>query len=868
MEAATTHLLAALYALAHGLALTGEDGAEVERHGDGLRPELWRETKRLLREADRGPDGTTLDLGFLPLVLRWLGVASEDAFAAEFGVGAAEAIARDRGRLDEIAGALESPGAPGSEELGLQLTVAWTRRGMVLMQARPQEGSAAVEALERAVGHYPWEDDAQYRQLLESLGLACEAGGDSARQRIVHRQIQAFDREAESAAELGDAYGTAALVISVLWCTTHDDLLLDAERGIEPWIKASPVVWARVRASVEAGDLEGVPIPLATYVAWTGDDSMDSEQLRRALDASAWLLPEMLDYVERLWGQLASGRLPSVPAAHHVQAAARLRRSRLQRMWDPLPAERRNIFYEARQGARRAATLERVELIYRMQGLFLEFSLHEPAAVVAVWLDRAGDAESQGRREEERVALERAVELARDEVHHRVAREHAQICFASWLWRRGEPDEARGRLLPLEVPQATELRAQIEAREPQRAALRAAEELSARRGDVESACAVALAQGRAGHRARGEQLARALCREHPEAPMAWMTLARLLFEHGRYRDAVEPAVRASLRAVAETGVGGGPGSVLLARIFARIGSDGRARGGAIALAAIEAHPTQALLAPDELADLVRIAEDGGAPIGSCRRGDDFVSGADTGGEAPGEWLGQATARRWHGLPAPDAPAWLARLAETGRAAPAELARFMVERCEALQYWRLLVGRSLFGSLDLEAERGLFRRAQALAEGVHELCIAAEVAKGAGRAGASLGWVGASSGEEVERAVHWDPHLEAIARTFGLIGAVRLHASEVAQAMFFAPEEEVPERERLVVLATLEAERFFWARWLAAQESLHDLAVGLPDGCSVVTHARLQPILELAADGSFDAVSSAAWATRWHDAERR
>ena len=99
MEAATTHLLAALYALAHGLALTGEDGAEVERHGDGLRPELWRETKRLLREADRDPDGTTLDLRFLPLVLRWLGVASEDAFAAEFGGGAAEAIARDCGRL-------------------------------------------------------------------------------------------------------------------------------------------------------------------------------------------------------------------------------------------------------------------------------------------------------------------------------------------------------------------------------------------------------------------------------------------------------------------------------------------------------------------------------------------------------------------------------------------------------------------------------------------------------------------------------------------------------------------------------------------------------------------------------------------------
>ena len=505
--------------------------------------------------------------------------------------------------------------------------------------------------------------------------------------------------------------------------------------------------------------------------------------------------------------------------------------------------------------------------IYRMQGLFVEFSLHEPAAVVAVWLDRAGDAESQGRREEERVALERAVELAREEGHHRVAREHAQICFASWLWRRGEPDEASGRLLRLEVPQAPELRAQIEAREPQRAALREAEELSARRGDVESACAVALAHGRAGHRARGEQLARALCRSHPEAPMAWMTLARLLFEHGRYRDAVEPAVRASLRAVAETGVGGGPGSVLLARIFARIGSDGRARGGAIALAAIEAHPTQALLAPDELADLVRIAEDGGAPIGSCRRGDDFVSGADTGGEAPGEWLGQATARRWHGLPAPDAPAWIARLAEAAPEAPAELARFVAERFEALQHWRLLVGQSLFGSVpDLEAERRLFSRARALGEAVHELCIEAEVATGAGRAGASLGSAELMSAEPVERAVHWDPHLEAIARTFGLIGVVRLRASELAQARLFG-DEDLPERERLVVLATLEAERFFWVRWIAEQEPLLDLALG-SQGCSAGTVARLEPILELAADGSFDAVSSAAWATRWHDAERR
>ena len=862
MATATTHVLIALYAHSHRIGLTAEDVAELDRDAPCLSPALWQATKELLVDADRGPDGTTLDLGFLPLVLRWLGLADEDAFVAEFGVGVAESIEHDRGRLAEIAGALESPGAPGSEELGLQLTVAWTRRGMVLMQARPQAAAAAVEALERAVVHYPRED-AQYRQLLESVVLACEACGDWERQGIVHGQIQDFDREVESRAELAEVHTTAALVLSIIWCVAHDDFLLADERGIEPWVHPSPEVWARVRASVEAGDLEGVPIPHRTYVVWTAGNRMDSERLRRCLEvsASAGLLAEMLPEVERLWSATPGGRLAASPASRHVHAAARLRRARLEQTWVPLPGERQTIFYEVHQGARRPATLQRLELIGRIQDLLLGGSLDDPISVQAVWLDRAAECESRGAHEAERVSLMRAGALMRDE--DPAVRDYTVVCCASWLWRMGEVDEASSRLVRLEAHEARELLARIEAKEPQRAALRSAEHRSDRRRDVESSCEVALAHLRAGHSTRAEQLALELCSEHPEEPMTWMTLARLLYEHGRFRDAVGPALGAL-----KTGVGEAPERVLLARTYARIGPDGRAQGGAIALAAIEAHPTQALLAPDELADLVRIAEDGGAPIGSCRRGDDFVSGADTGGEAPGEWLGQATARRWHGLPAPDAPAWLARLAETGRAAPAELARFVAERFEALQHWRLLVGRSLFGSLDLEAERGLFRRAQALAEGVHELCIAAEVAKGAGRAGASLGWVGASSGEEVERAVHWDPHLEAIARTFGLIGAVRLHASEVAQAMFFAPEEEVPERERLVVLATWEAERFFWARWLAAQESLHDLAVGLPDGCSVVTHARLQPILELAADGSFDAVSSAAWATRWHDAERR
>ena len=193
MELATTHLLTALYALAHRIALTEEDVAELERDWPCLTPELWKATRELLGEADRGAAGTTLDLGFVPLVLRWLGLADEAAFGAEFGVGVVPALGRDLGRLGEVAAALESPGAPGDEALGVQLALSWSRRGVCLMQeARPQAAAPAVEALGHAVAHYPWADT-QYRQLMVSFVLACEAAGDWERQGIGYRQIQDFD---------------------------------------------------------------------------------------------------------------------------------------------------------------------------------------------------------------------------------------------------------------------------------------------------------------------------------------------------------------------------------------------------------------------------------------------------------------------------------------------------------------------------------------------------------------------------------------------------------------------------------------------------------------------------------------------------
>ena len=859
MKIATTHLLTAFYSLSHRIALTAEDVAELERDAPCLSPELWQATRQLLADADRGEVGTTLDLGFVALVLRWLGLADEAAFGAEFGVGVVEALGRDLGRLGEVAGALESPGAPGDEALGVQLALSWSRRGVCLMQAHRRAAAPAVEALGHAVAHYPWADT-QYRQLMVSFVLACEAAGDWERQAIGYRQIQDFDREVESRAELAEVHTTAALVLSILWCVAHDDFLLADERGIEPWIHPSPEVWARLCTSVAVGDLGGVPIPLLTYARWTGtgDDSVDSEALRRALAAAAGagLLAEMRRAIERLWDGPPGERLASSPAVTYVQAAARLRRARLEQTWVAVPGERRNIYCEVHQGMRRPATLERLELIHRMHALFLRCALDDPIVVASVWLDRAAEAESGGEHEGERVALLRAMELMRAEVHDPAVREYAVVCYASWLWRQGDVDEARGRLLRLEGRQARDLRALVDAREPEREMLREAERRLGE-GDLESSCEVALAHVRAGHSARAEQLACELCRVHRDEPLAWLTLAKLLFETGRYRDAAGPALRA-----VDIGVTGAVGKVLLARIFSRMGPDGRARGGAVALGLIEAHPTEAQLEREELADLVRIAEDGGAPLWACRRGDDHVSSLGPDADAPPEWLGEAAARRCHGVWGPDAPAWLARLA--AGAAPAELARFVVERFEALLYWRLIVARTVFGAIpDLETERRLYSRAWALGEGMHEICLDTEVSDAVRRAGAALGW--APSAEPVEPAVHWEPHFAAIQAVFGVDGVIRLRASEGAQRSFFS-EFELMEPDRLVVFATFEAERFFWVRWVGQNRALLAPAAG-QEGCSAGTLERLQPLLDLAVDGSFESVSKAAWLTRWHEGER-
>lgn len=460
------------------------------------------------------------------------------------------------------------------------------------------------------------------------------------------------------------------------------------------------------------------------------------------------------------------------------------------------------------------------------------------------------------------MALEQAAQVTRDAEDDPAQRDYGEACLAAALWRAGEPAAARRRLQGLEGPEPSEFLGRIEAAKPERKALRIAEGVARRQGDVASQCAVALAHVRAGHSARGEALANDLCLAHPQDPLAWATLARALHDNGRYRDAVGPA-----RTALEKGYGA-PGSALLARILSHVGPDGRAESTQIAVAAIEAHPVHGALTCADLADLARIAHDAGAPLAVCRLADDYVWRKPD-GERPREWLGAAVARRCHGVWAADAPEWLARLAEPGQDDPADLVRFGVERVEALLYWRLLVGRSVFGCVPgLAAERALSARARGRLADAHGLRMVREVARGADWAGSSLGC--AVFAQAVPPALGWDPHLGPIETRFRFHGAARLRASELAQAEFFGAfgEDGLPEPKALAVLGTFDAERLFWIEWVAEQEVFHDFARVFGGECSTGTRERLKEILRLAPVSDVEEIFSTGWRTRWHEAERR
>ena len=863
MQPATVHLLTAFFALAHRVALTADDEAALDRDGASLSPELWRATVELLHEADRGAPGTRVDIGFEPLLLGWLGVDDEAAFVEAFELGMAGALERDRGALGPLAKAIESGAGP--EALREFLSHVWASRAARLMGELPETAGAAVEALDRAIAGCPCSVPRR-RSLFEAMVVVSEALGDWTRLQDARRWLARLEEE--------DALAyIATQVVFILWCITHDRLLLGFERGLDPGIEPEPAGWARVRAALAKGRYDEVPAPVGTFAAWSLGDGLEERVLRIALGHAAPLLADMARVVELLLGGGRERESLSFDAARLVVDAVVGRRDRVEGGFRALPGERQNLFHEAHQGARRPETMERLAVLHRLNEVLEGCADLKPTAAMAVSVDRAAECESRGEYDQSRAHLEKARELAREIPHDPAVRDYPDVCLAEQRWREGEPGEAgRGVVGPpgapgetgrmaLSGPKASELVRRIKAREPERAALRRAERAARGRGDLQSLCDLAYAHIAAGHVIAAERMANELCRSHPGESLAWTTLARVLEADGRYRDAVAPAREALARGSDEA-----PGRVLLARILSRLGPGGREESAALAVAALETHPEEGRLRSEDLAEAVWIAHAGGADLEVCRRGDDQVWALRETDEPPSEWLGAAVARRCDGVWAADAPEWLARLAAVAAEEPAELARFVVERVEALAHLRLLVARSLFGAVEgIEAEAAAYARARELLKDRHGRCIEGEGSAATAVAAVSLGVGEPDPDIEVAPALHWQPHLAAIDAGLGMDLAVGLRASELVQAAFLTADD-AGERERFVQIHTLERERGDWIRWVGAEDRLRDLAEGFGGGLSTGTAARFEPVLSCPRDD--EKLRATVWATRRHEAERR
>ena len=424
--------------------------------------------------------------------------------------------------------------------------------------------------------------------------------------------------------------------------------------------------WRSAVSAVLEERIEDIPAPLGLVRAWGAPEEINEAAVRYCLEGSVDVLPLVVREIERLWGGGPATNVPEEVARQVVRVAV-IRRLQVERGFRPIPGERRNIFYEVHQGVRRQETLERVALIHRMHEVLLRAEI-DPMAVATVHIDRAAETESRGEHGETEVYLAQAYDWTRRIEDDPSRRDYGAVCVAQSLWYRGEYEDARRRLRGLEGEKAIVALREIEAKDEEREALRRAEEEHALRGDVESWCAVAVAYLGARHTVRAELVAREVCERHPESGLAWGTRATLLFELGRFRDAVEPARTSLALGADEPG-----GRALLARILARIGPEGREESAELAAAEIEGAESPRLLSSELLADLAVIMHYAGTDIRHARRADDLVWERRSVEEPPPEWLGAAAARRCHGVWAEDAPEWLARLAIASNAAPAALA---------------------------------------------------------------------------------------------------------------------------------------------------------------------------------------------------
>ena len=627
--------------------------------------------------------------------------------------------------------------------------------------------------------------------------------------------------------------------LTALWLITHEGDLLETERGLEPGVDPCLDTWDATVLAARQERFEDLPVPVRLVREWGAPEELTDEAARGCLRDSASQLPQVVDEIERVWG---GGKSTDVAqeVARAVASIAVLRHMQVQRGFRPVPGEKASIWYEVQQGIRRPETMERAELLRRLRAVLLRCEC-DPLAVAAAHIDCAGENQARGVHDQTRAELAQAMHWTSKYEGEHARRDHGAVCVAQFLWLAGEPEEAMLRLARLEGEGAAQLLHAMDARKEERAALLVAEADYRQNGDLVSWCALGNAHLAAGHNVRAELVARDICEQHPETGLTQGFLASILFELERYRDAVAPA-----RKALELGLPNSAGRALLARSLARIGPDGREEAVALAVEVIEAEDAMAAVAPEDLAELAETVHYGGGNIHHARRADDLLWEHRARNEPPSQWLGAAAARRCHDVWAEDATEWLSRLSG---AALHELARFVVDRVEALLYWQSSIepsppvgaeaaGDEGFPGLMSEADRKLARRT-AREEAVGE-ALRAAIALGYAEPDLDDGYE--RSGSEIAPAVAWEPHVAEIASCFGDELAIRLRASELAQPVVFG-SGEAGEHEYLVALETLVNERVAWIRWAVANDALAN-----PDAISrfsPTTRARLETVLELA-----------------------
>ena len=861
MELATAHTLTALYALSHRIALTPDEIAHLDGRGVALTPQVWRETKAMLKAFDQSPEPATLDLGFQRFVYQWLGVAHDEAFRERYGVSAVEeAFAKNRGLTAVLAGVVDgSPGRP-QEFYQLPLVHAWSDRATRLMDGLPESGSLVIATLERAIdlcaGH-----PRRLRPLCEAIVHVADLIGDEPRGGAARTMLETIERETSSASSRRVA---ATQLLTALWLLTHEGDLLASERLSEPDIHATPATWDKVARALHDGRIDDIPVPVRFVRTWGAPEELTDDVARGLLSEARAVLPQVVAELERVWG---GGLRMDVDeeVARAVASIALLRLAQLQCRFEPVPGEKESIWFEVHQGVRRPETMEHAAVLRRLRAVVLRCEV-DPFAVAMAYVDSAQEHHARGAHDQTRADLAEAMRWSAQVEGDEERRQRGAVCLAQWLWLDGSPEEARRRLSALGGERAASLLRNLETRDDARAVLHQAEEEFRQRGDVESWCGVAVAHLLSGQNVRAELVAREVSEKRPESGLSWHTLASVLVDLGRYRDAIEPARKALELAPDPT-----PNRASLARILSRIGSEGREEGVQLALSAIEGAKPGGPLSSEVLAELADIAHYGGV-VDAARRADDLVSERRDGDAPPPEWLGAAVARRCHRLWTEDAPLWLARLAEAGSEARADLACFVVERVEVLAWWETLIDRTVLPAFDrARKDRHLPSiTAEQLREAAR-IRARKRAVGGALRAAVELGYAESDpdddyepSDSEAATAVTWQALFAQIVSFCGDEPAIRLRASQVAQSLLFGPQE-TGEDELLVIQATFSDERLAWIRYMG--ESRCSIALANQSGLSPVTRSRLDPLFALAQVEDDEEIRGARWVTRWHKNER-